>query len=188
MTAFKQKLFLRYFSIQTYFSRQKTTFFELPLLQTSGANILVCLPGQEKKPEEAQFVLHSLKELFPKSKFFYIIAEKQLNNFQDQDLGIPVLYNPKDFSGFGILNKNWLKQLPNNIALAIDLNHSDDLWSGHLCFASRSPLRISFETRYASKFFNFIVRTQTKDSFQKQIEQLLNYIRAISRPTQKTLV
>ena len=77
MTAFKQKLFLRYFSIQTYFSRQKTTFFELPLLQTSGANILVCLPGQEKKPEEAQFVLHSLKELFPKSKFFYIIRSEE---------------------------------------------------------------------------------------------------------------
>lgn len=160
-----------------YQIRQKNHTIDIGQHLASVRRILIYMPDNTEQFKVALNSLGKLSEKVPASKLT-LIANTDRIGLIDKRIKVKVLtYSSMDINLLGLPKKSLLQLFENSsYDMALDLNPGFDLLSILLFQHSKAPLKVCFDSREKSPFFNFSIRTNVGQSLQKKYDSLFQYI------------
>ncbi len=185
MCSLGENAFLWFFKMKNRFRSDQWSAFWVPTQRKTLTSVLICFPSKEINGETYRKFLGELFAFFPEIPISVVLHREQLNAVRLPQNATVFVYDERDFSRFHVMKRSWLAALPEGLALAVDLNESDSLWSAHLCYETHAPLRLSFDKETAPDFFNIVLRPREGALPQEKLEQMLQSIRALTEIQQE---
>jgi hypothetical protein len=175
-------LFLR----AKYQLRQKNHTIDIGQHLAKVQQILIYMPDNTEQFKVALNSLVKLSDKVPASQLT-LIANTDRISLIDSPTKVKVLsYSSLDVNLLGLPKKSLLQLFENSsYDLALDLNPGFDPLSILLFQHSNAPLKVCFDSREKSPFFNFSIRTNVGQPLHKKYDTMFQYITLPKPPKTK---
>jgi len=143
----------------------------------NAQKILIIMPLDIEQFEIAFSVLPQFQRIFDKTEIWYLVPEGYRDFFSRRNPGEVIGYNKSD-SNFLLLPKKRLKDeiTWQEFDITISLNSGFDLFTAHLCLASKAPIRVSLYDDLSAPYFTFQIKDQTTHFLGQRYKNLAKYL------------
>ncbi|MFQ5707188.1 MAG: hypothetical protein ACE5HO_07035 [bacterium] len=143
----------------------------------AAQEIIIAMPNKIEHFGLALKSLENFRSHIPEAKIT-LLTKLEMINLIDKKLRVDILpYSPEDLTFFG-LPKGAIQEHfgSSHYDIAIDLNLDFDLICVLLFQLSEAPLKVCFDSKDKSTFFNIRFRPHSQETLKKNYESLFSYI------------
>ena len=143
--------------------------------------VLIHMPGKVEQFGAALKSLERLRKLRPAWKIT-VVTKLEMVSFIDNKLRVDIIPYSREDLTFSGLPKSSLKRLVKETAfdLALDFRLKFDILSIALFRLSGAPIKVCFDSKDKSPFFNFEIRVNPAESLVNKYNAMIKYITVIA--------
>ena len=140
-------------------------------------SVLICLPTEKEGVEAVMNSVQEFRQIFPKAHITLLnSAENSLQDYIFNDFSL-VEYQETSLSRWGLLEKSFRALLfKQPVGIIIDLSKAFHILNTLVVCSSRAKLRIGFNHPERNSFYNFVIRLEPNQDWERSLAILYRYL------------